>query len=134
MENEYFPMARRQTFECFMQGFGIESGVGIGFGRFELSFSERVDRPFLANAIAHKPGGLVMGDAIEPGAKGLGNLKGFQPAKGVQPNLLVQVERVVGVWDETAQIIEQRFFVASHEANEGVSIARLGFGHPERFF
>jgi hypothetical protein len=75
-----------------------------------------------------------MGDPIKPGAEGLGDLKGFQPAKCVEPNFLMQVERVVGVRDEAAQIIEQRFFVPIHEANEGVSVACLSFSDPERFF
>ena len=74
----------------------VQSGMGLPHSK--TSRTRWCDSLF-AISIMHKPGCLAMGDAIEPGAKCLRNLKRFQSPKCVEPNLLMQVERVVGVRD-----------------------------------
>src|SRR4029077_1848270 len=73
-------------------------------------------------------------DAIQPGTKGFGHLKRFQSAKCIKPNLLMKIEGVSSVWNETTQVIEQRFFMAIQQANKRLSIAPLRFSDPQGFF
>ena len=49
-------------------------------------------------------------------------------------DLLVKLERIVRVGDETPQIIKQRPFVAIEKTNESVRVTCLGLRNPEGFF
>lgn len=88
-------------------GLGLPLNVSVAKGDVRAAGMARrndaidVAERFFTNSIKHKAGGLVMGNAIEPGAKCLGDLKGFQSAKGVEPYLLMQVERVVSIRGES---------------------------------
>ena len=89
---------------------------------------------FLTDSVAHKSSRFVMCDAVEPNSERSRQLKRFQSAKRVEPDLLVKIKRIVSVWDEAPQVIKQRPFVAIEKANECVSVTRLGFRNPKRLF
>src|SRR5215471_4082774 len=133
MEDEDLSMRRRQNLQRLMQCLGAESEIGIGFRSFHLSFGQRLNRSLFTNPIPHKSGRFMMGNAIEPGTESLRHLQRFKSAKCVEPNFLVQIERVFGTRDESTKIIEQRLFVAIDEANKSIGVAGLGFSHPKHF-
>src|ERR1051326_2419782 len=101
MQYENFAVMRGQQFESFVQGFGVQRDLAIQFGRFAAGLSEKVNCLLVANFVADKSRRFVMGDAIEPGAKSLGNLQGLQTAKSVEPNFLMKVESVIRIGNET---------------------------------
>lgn len=124
MQNEGFAVLDAKAIEGVVDGGGVFAVEGGFFGVEEAVESGLFGFVSLVVA-ADAVDGDAVGDGVEPGLEGAGIFQLSNAADDLEPDLLQDIERGVGVSGEAGGVIEQRPFHGRDEVSECARFAGL---------